>query len=50
MIGIIRLVGTQNFPKNYHFVLLVCQRGKKLQYFGKFCLRTTWVIPKGNVR
>ena len=49
--GVIHLVRTQNFPKNQHFLppdmhTYVCVSwGKKCWFFGKFCVRTKWMIP-----
>ena len=40
----IHLVGMQDFPKN-------CQKtseGKKCQFFGKFWVRTKWMIPSDH--
>ena len=50
-LGFIYLVGTQNSPKNNYFLLpdmeiYVCvSGGKQCTFFGKFCVRTNWMIP-----
>ena len=50
-LGIIHLVRRQIFLKNYYFLppdmhTFVCvSGGKKCQFFGKFCVRTKWMIP-----
>ena len=52
LIGIVHLVRTQNFPKNQHFLspdkrTYVCvSGGKKCWFFGKFCMRTKWMITQ----
>ena len=51
-LGTIPLVGTQRFPKKSYFLhpdtrMHVCvSGGKKRDFFGNFCARTKWMIPK----
>ena len=49
---IIHLVRAQNFSNNYHFLPpdtrtnMCLSGGKKYPFFGKFCVRTKWMLPK----
>ena len=49
--GIINLVRTQNFPKNFYFLppdthtYVVLSGVKRYKFFGKFCVRTKSMSP-----
>ena len=47
-LGIMHLVRMQKFPKNVLIQKRTCayQGVRNVSFFGKFCVRTKWIIPK----